>query len=193
MNVTKLVTAAATGAVAGAIGTLAMDLVWFRRARSAGSDDGFAEWEFSGDTTGFDDAGAPAQVGKRAASAVGADLAEESAGTVNDVVHWTTGTAWGVGGALLAAVTGLNPFGAGLASGAAAFGAAYTVLPALRIYEPIWEYDRTTVWKDATAHATFGAAVGATLTGAAALTAALRHRTAITASTVVGMAASARR
>ena len=82
MNVTKLVTAAATGAVAGAIGTLAMDLVWFRRARSAGSDDGFAEWEFSGDTTGFDDAGAPAQVGKRAASAVGAELAEETAGTV---------------------------------------------------------------------------------------------------------------
>lgn len=62
MATKELTTAVLAGAAAGAIGTLAMDLVWFRRARNAGSDDSFSEWEFSHGTTSFDDAGAPAHV-----------------------------------------------------------------------------------------------------------------------------------
>ncbi|CAN5135204.1 hypothetical protein BH23ACT9_BH23ACT9_17500 [soil metagenome] len=151
-----------TGAAAGALGTLAMDLLWFRRARQAGTDDVFADWEFTGEAS-FDDAGAPAQVGQEAASAVGVQLPDRAGGLTNDVVHWLTGTGWGVAGSLLASVTGLGPVAAGLTSGAAAFTAAYTVLPAIGIYDPIWNYDGKTLWKDATAHATFGAATGIAL------------------------------
>lgn len=170
MRATRWGTAVLTGAVAGAVGTLAMDLVWFKRARASGSDDHFGEWELSGDTTSFDEAGAPAQLAEKAASAVGVDLPDSSAGTTTDVVHWTTGTGWAVGASLLSAATGLHPLGAGLAAGAAAFGGAYTILPVVGLYDPIWAYDGKTLWKDATAHATFGAATGVALgllTGAA--------------------------
>ncbi len=146
-----------------------MDLLWFRRARNAGSDATFGEWEFSGDTDSFDDAGTPAQVGRKAADAVGADLSPSAAGTTNDVVHWLTGSSWAIGGSLVATATGLAPMLAGLASGAVAFATAYTVLPLMGLYDPIWEYEGKTLWKDAIAHATFGAATGVALTGLAAM------------------------
>lgn len=53
------------GLLGAAVGTLTMDLVWFRRHRKAGGTDGFVDWEFSAGTKSYDDAGAPAQVGKR--------------------------------------------------------------------------------------------------------------------------------
>jgi hypothetical protein len=161
--------AMAGGVVAGAVGTLAMDLVWFRRSRTAGSDASFGEFEFSGATTSFDDAGGPAEVGQTAAEAVGAEIPEKYAGRTTDVVHWLTGSGWAVGGSVLAALTGIPVFAAGLASGAASFAGAYTILPTLGIYDPIWEYEGKTLWKDATAHATYGAATGAALLALSAL------------------------
>ncbi len=161
MNTNNLPNTLLTGAVAGALGTLAMDLLLFRRARQAGSDDEFSDWEFTGEAS-FDDAGALAQVGQEVAGAVGVDLPDRAGGLTGDVVHWLTGTGWGVGGSLLAAM-GLGPVAAGLTSGAAAFTAAYTVLPTMGLYDPIWDYDGKTLWKDATAHATFGAATGIAL------------------------------
>ena len=157
------------GVAAGAVGTVAMDLVWFRRARAEGSDESFAEWELSTDLKSFDDAGAPAQVGQKAARAIHADIPARAAGVTTDVVHWLTGSSWAVGGSLLAAYTGAPPFVAGLAAGVAAFTGAYTILPALGIYDPIWEYDGKTIWKDASAHATFAVATGAALTAIAAV------------------------
>ncbi len=53
------------GLLAGVAGTLAMDLVWFRRYRRSGGGEGFADWELATSTTGFEGAAAPAQVGKR--------------------------------------------------------------------------------------------------------------------------------
>lgn len=35
------------GLVAGAVGTLAMDLVWFGRYKGGGGEGGFGDWEFS--------------------------------------------------------------------------------------------------------------------------------------------------
>src|SRR3954468_21659304 len=54
-----LIRRAVLGLAAGAAGTLALDLVWYRRARKAGSDAGFAEWEIVRDLQSWDDAPAP--------------------------------------------------------------------------------------------------------------------------------------
>ena len=193
MDATDFTTTIVTGAAAGSVGTLAMDTLWFRRARTSGSDAGFAAWEFSGDAASFDDAGAPAQVGRKLAAALGIDLPDRAAGTTNDIVHWSTGLVWGIAGSLAAAGTGVNPFVAGLAAGAAAFGAAYTVLPLLGVYEPIWTYDVSTIWKDASAHATFGIATGVSLAAVATVRQAVRHRRALGLTTIAAQAARSRR
>lgn len=150
------------GAVAGAVGTLAMDLVWYARYRRDGGDDGFLDWEFSTSTDGFDDAGAPAQVGKKLAGAVGVDLPDGAAGPTTNVVHWATGAQWG---ALYALVTrtgrGTGPVG-GLLLGATAVSAAYVLLGAAGIYQPPWRYDAETLGKDLSAHLVFGSATAAT-------------------------------
>ncbi len=150
------------GAAAGAVGTLAMDLLWWSRARRGGSDDGFVDWEFStGAIDSFDDASAPGQVGRRAAAVVGVELADDDAGLTVDVVHWLTGTGYGVALGLLS--DGRRPITSGIATGLAAFLASYATLGAIGIYDPIWDYDRDTLAQDASAHVVFGLAAGLAL------------------------------
>ena len=156
------------GATAGAVGTLAMDLLWWRRARRGGDDSRFGEWEFSGDMGSFDEAAAPAQLGRKVAGAVGVTIPDERAGLTNDVVHWMTGPAYGALGAVVAAAAGLPPMVAGVGAGVVAFGVAYSVLPTVGLYDPIWAYDVRTVLDDLTAHLTFGVVTGLVLAGAAA-------------------------
>lgn len=185
MDMTKYATSVAAGAAAGAFGTLAMDFLWFTRSRDSGSDVTFDDFEFGGDTDSFDDAGAPAAVGRTVADSVGADIPDAAADTTDDAVHWATGVGWGIGGSLLATATGLESIAAGLVSGAAAFGAAYTVLPALGVYDPIWEYDGKTLSKDVSAHALYGAATGVALAAISAVGGAIRHRRALGAAAVL--------
>lgn len=150
------------GAVAGMVGTLAMDLVWFRRSKKAGAEGAFSQWEFT-DATSFDEAGAPAQVAAKAASVLGVDIPERQAGTTTNVAHWATGAGWGIAGSMFGASVGMPALARGLVSGGAAFVGAYTILPLLGIYNPIWNYDGKTLWKDATAHATYGVVTGSAL------------------------------
>jgi hypothetical protein len=44
----------------------------------------------------------------------------------------------------------------GLPFGAAVWATGYAVLPAVKLYKPIWEYDRETLAKDLTAHLVYG-------------------------------------
>jgi hypothetical protein len=154
--------AAARGVVAGAVGTLAMDLLWYSRYRRGGGLDSFHDWEFSSSTTGFEDAGAPAQVGKRIVHAVARkDLPDRVAGMTNNVVHWATGSQWG---ALYGIVTRSKPGPSpahGLVLGPVAWGTAYALLGAAGIYEPMWRYDTETLAKDLSAHLVFGVATAA--------------------------------
>lgn len=149
-----------TGAIAGAAGTLAMDLLWYSRYRRGGGDQPFTEWEFSGSTSSFEEASAPGEVGKMAADAVGVELPDELAGTTTDVVHWLTGVGYGVGHGLLqedrGAVSG------GVLTGLGAFSNSYATLGALGVYDPIWEHDPDTLRDDLSAHLVFGLAAGAT-------------------------------
>ncbi|MDZ7675328.1 MAG: hypothetical protein U5K30_09695 [Acidimicrobiales bacterium] len=150
------------GMVAGAVGTLAMDLVWYSRYRRGGGQDGFLDWEFSSSTTGFENAGAPAQVGKRIVHTVTRkDLPDRVAGLTNNMVHWATGSQWGaLYGIVTRSTTDPSP-AHGPLLGPAAWGTAYALLGAAGIYEPIWRYDTKTLAKDLSAHLVFGVATAA--------------------------------
>lgn len=153
------------GVAAGAVGTLAMDLVWYSRYRRGEGEDNFVDWEFSASTKSWDDAGAPAQVAKRVAEGfLQRDLPDEAAAMTNNAMHWATGLQWGALYGLVAgsAVRRPHPL-AGAALGAAAFATSYTLLGLAKLYRPIWEYDARTLGKDLTGHLVFGLATATTL------------------------------
>lgn len=152
----------ARGVVAGAAGTLAMDLVWWRRYRRGGGDDGFLDWDLATSTAGFDEASAPGQVGRRVAGTLGVELPDEAAATTTNVVHWATGAQWGALYGLAAGRRGPPSPALGLLLGPTAWGSAYALLGAAGIYEPIWTYDRETLARDLSAHLVFGLATATT-------------------------------
>ncbi len=149
------------GVVAGLAGTAAMDALWYRRHRDEGGTSSFAKWEFQSDIDGFDNAPAPARVGKILAEKVHVELPDSLAPLTNNVVHWSTGVSWGVAAAMLRPLPGVGAIRAGLLAGVAAWTTSYAVLPKLGVYKPITEYDPKTLWKDFSAHLVFGSAVGA--------------------------------
>lgn len=150
------------GAVAGAVGTLAMDLVWYRRYRRSGGTDGFVDWEFSTSTEDYEHAAAPAQVGKRVVEGLfDVQLKPHTAGSANNAVHWLTGIGWGALHGLVVGSTASRAAAYGLGTGAVAWLTSYVVLPLAKLYQPMWEYDAVTLGKDLSAHLTFGLGTGA--------------------------------
>ena len=149
--------AVARGTVAGALGTLAMDALMYRRYRRDGGAQAFAEWELSAGLDGWDGAGAPAQVGKRVVEGLfRVDLDRRWARLTNNVIHWAYGLGWGAQyGVVAGSATRLRP-GWGLVLGPVVFASGYVVLPLAKLYRPIWEYDGPTLAKDLTAHLAYG-------------------------------------
>ena len=85
------------GLVAGAAGTLAMDLVLFARYKRGGGEDSFTTWEFSVGLTSWDQAPAPAQVGKRLFEGLfQREIPAERAALVNNLTHWAYGKLGGL-------------------------------------------------------------------------------------------------
>jgi hypothetical protein len=148
--------------IAGAVGTLAMDALWYQRYRRAGGTDSFIGWEFGGPALTFSEAGAPAQIGAELASKLDIELPESAARLTNNVVHWATGIGWGIVHSVVRTVTPMATLASGVAIGAGAFGTSYGLLPRMGIYKRLSEYDGETLWKDLSAHLVFGAATGAT-------------------------------
>jgi hypothetical protein len=150
----------ACGVAASALGTLAMDALLYRRYRHDGGESGFAAWETSAGLASWDDAPAPAKVGKKMVEAVTRhELSPRHARAVNNVTHWGYGLFAGaqygvVAGSLLRA----PKVRYGLPFGASVWAAGYAVLPVLGVYRPIWEYDLETLGKDLSAHLVFGTA-----------------------------------
>ena len=147
----------ARGALAGAVGTLAMDLLWYIRYRRDGGASGFADWEFSAGLDSWDNAPAPAQFGKRVFETVfDRELAAERAPLVNNLTHWATGVGWGAAFGLVAASVPTSRAPRGLVLGAVAWLQSYVVLVPAKLYKPPWEYDPVTLWKDLSAHLVYG-------------------------------------
>ena len=148
------------GGLAGAAGTLAMDLLWYRRFRAAGGSQDFVAWETSEGTEGYQAAAAPARTAKAVADLVGVHLPESSARTMNNAVHWGTGIGWGEAHGAAASVLGTSSPLLGPVTAVVAWATSYAVLPLLGVYKPMRENDRATLQQDLTAHLAFGAVLG---------------------------------
>jgi hypothetical protein len=145
------------GALAGAVGTMAMDLLWYARYRRGDGDREFIDWEFSTDLDSWDNAPAPAKFGKRLFEEVlRRELPAEQAGVVNNVTHWATGVGWGaVFGVLSSSLTARRNWH-GLIFGTGVWLQSYAVLVPAKLYKPMWEYDAKTLWEDLSAHLVYG-------------------------------------
>src|SRR5262249_52460304 len=80
------------GLTAGAAGTAAMDALWFWRYKRGGGEGGFLGWEFSSGLCSWDEAPAPALVGKRLFEGLfQREVPPERAALVNNLTHWGYG------------------------------------------------------------------------------------------------------
>lgn len=147
------------GALAGVAGTAAMDLAQYARYRSGGGKDRFVDWEFHG-VSDWEHAPAPAQIGRRAARLAGRDLPDEAANKVNNVVHWSYGTAWAAAACAAVTLIGRRRAWWGPLYGTAVWLSDYVTLPLLGLYEPIWRYDAQTLARDWADHAIYGTVTG---------------------------------
>ena len=161
----SLLGTAARGALAGAAGTLAMDLVWYRRFRAGGGEGSFLDWDITREVESWDAAPAPAQVARKLLEAVSADEVPVSrAPLLTNVMHWAYGTQWAAQYALLVSrARGRRALWHGPAFGAGVWASDYVTLPLLGIYEPVWKEDVGVLWQDLSAHMVFGAASDAAL------------------------------
>jgi hypothetical protein len=147
------------GAVAGAVGTVAMDLLLYVRYRRGGGKSGLTDWEFSAGLDSWDDAPAPAKFGRRVFEGVFLrQLPPQRARLVNNVVHWATGVGWGdVFGLFIGSLAPRRAW-YGLPFGAGVWLQSYAVLSPAKLYKPIWDYDAETLWHDLSAHLVYGLA-----------------------------------
>jgi len=154
--------AAVRGLVAGAVGALAMDLVWYRRYKRGGGESKFLDWEFSAGMAEWQNAPAPAQLGKRLYEGVfQRTLPPERAGFTNNVMHWGYGMAWSTAYGIVVGSLRRPSAIYGLPFGAVVWATSYVVLPLAKLYKPIWEYDAPTLLKDLTAHLAYGTGTSA--------------------------------
>jgi hypothetical protein len=141
-----------------------MDGLLFARYRRSGGKTPFAQWELSAGVESWDDAPAPAQVGRRLVDGLfQVQLSAKWARLANNVTHWGFGVLAGAQYGLLAESLPAQRVGYGLPFGAAVWAAGYVVLPAAKLYEPIWKYDRKTLAEDLSAHLLYGLATSAAL------------------------------
>lgn len=147
------------GLAAGAIGTGAMDTLLFARYRRDGGTTSAEAWELSEGVTSWDQAPAPAQVGKRLVEGLfEIKLPDSRVPLVNNLTHWGYGILGGIQYGIVAGSLRKPRIRHGLPFGASVWGAGYVILPAAKLYQPIWKYDRKTLARDLSAHLVYGLA-----------------------------------
>jgi hypothetical protein len=145
------------GSVAGAVGTAAMDSLLYARYRRGGGRSSAADWEFSAGVDDWAKAPAPAQVGKRLVEGVfQIELPDRYARLVNNATHWAAGISAGAAYGIVAGSLARPRVAYGLPFGATVWTSGYVVLPAAKLYRPIWKYDLETLAKDLSAHLVYG-------------------------------------
>jgi hypothetical protein len=151
--------AIARGLVAGAVGTAAMDAFLYRRYRRGGGEERFEAWESSAGISDWEQAPAPAQVGRRLVEGLfQRPLPPSAARLTNNLTHWAFGIVNGAGYGIVAESLRAPRVLYGLPFGASVWAGGYVVLPAAGLYEPIWHYDAKTLAKDLSAHLVYGLA-----------------------------------
>jgi len=155
---------AALGAVAGTVGTAAMDLLLYRRYRSEGGADGLWHWESAGGVTTWSQASAPGQVGQKLERFLTKrEPADQWARSTTNVMHWATGIGWAMQFGALARRMSRHRLAWGLALGPVVWLSGYVILPLAGVYKPIWKYDAQTLARDLSAHLVYGGATSAVL------------------------------
>jgi hypothetical protein len=145
------------GLIAGAVGTAAMDALLFERYRRGGGDEAVGEWEFSEGLSSWEDAPAPAKVGKRLVEGLfQIEIPATRVPLVNNVTHWAFGILGGAQYGIVAGSLRKQKVLYGLPFGASVWAGGYVVLPAAMLYKPIWDYDVKTLAKDLSAHLVYG-------------------------------------
>jgi hypothetical protein len=158
----SLVRRATAGAVAGAVGTAAMDLLLYSRYRRDDGKDSFWRWEFAAGVMSWDEASAPGQVGKKLEQLVTRRQPPDNwARATTNLTHWATGIGWGIQYGTLARKAARHSRIGALALGPTAWISSYVVLPPLKLYKPIWAYDARTLADDLSAHLVYGIATAA--------------------------------
>jgi hypothetical protein len=141
-----------------------MDTFLFVRYRRAGGSSSAWEWESSAGVTSWEQAPAPALVGKRLVEGLfGIELPSARTRLVNNVMHWSYGTFNGAQYGIVAVSLPERRIRYGLPFGAAVWIGDYVILPAAKLYEPIWKYDAKTLANDLSAHLVFGLATATAL------------------------------
>src|SRR5262245_22346665 len=118
------------GLVSGAVGSAAMDLVWYWRYKRSGGKSHLLDWEFSTDLRDWDSAPAPAKIGKHLYEGFfQRELPGERAAFTNTMMHWGYGISWGglygvVAGSLRCPRVIFGPL-----LGAGVWVASYIILP----------------------------------------------------------------
>lgn len=156
--------AALGGVLAGAIGTAAMDVFLFVRYRRGGGISKFEEWELSKGLSSWDDAPAPALVGKRLVEGLfEVEVPASRVPLVNNVTHWGYGMLGGLQYGIVAGSFPNRRIRYGVPFGASFWATDYVILPAAKLYKPIWEYDRKTLAEDLSGHLVYGLATATAL------------------------------
>jgi hypothetical protein len=149
------------GLVAGGVGIVAFDAFNYALYRSGGGTDAPLSWEFSEGLESWDNAPAPAIIGKRVVEGVfQKELPPTKARTYNNVMHWGYGLIWGAQYAIIAASLRRRRL-QGPLFGTMVWLSGYVVLPLARLYKPIWEYDAKVLGKDWAAHLVYGTTTAA--------------------------------
>jgi Protein of unknown function (DUF1440) len=157
-----LVRAAVCGLVAAAVGTLAMDLVWFARYKRGGGKSDFLAWEFAAGLDAWDNASAPARVGKLLyETATKRELHANRARLTTNVMHWFYGVQWGAVFGMAIGCSRRLRLIQGPLFGVLVWLAGYVALPIAGFYKPIWSYDLKTLLDDMSAHLVYGVSVAA--------------------------------
>jgi hypothetical protein len=156
-NPHSLVSALGRGVAASAVGTLAMDAFLYRRYRRSGGTSRFQAWETSAGLESWEDAPAPAKVGKRLVEGLlRRELSPQHVRLMNNLTHWGYGLLAGAPYGILVGSLRSPKLRYGLPFGTTVWATGYAVLPAIGVYRPIWEYDLETLGKDLSAHLVFG-------------------------------------
>ncbi len=144
------------GALAGAAGTVAMDLFWYGRLRAQGDRQDPISWEFGGPND-WEKVSAPGQLGRRLAEGfTQKPLADRWARLTNNLMHWGYGVAWGAAFGVCAGSLPRTPRLSGPLFGVAVWGSSYVVLPLAGLYKPIWRYGPEELAPDLAAHLAYG-------------------------------------
>ena len=153
----RLLRTATCGLLAGAAGTIAMDLVWFVRYKRGGGKSSFPKWEFASAPDNWEDASAPARVGKLLLeTATHTELPKSQIGLMTNLMHWGYGVQWGVVLAFAVGDGSRATMKQAPLLGALVWLASYVSLPIAGFYKPIWSYDLKTLWQDLSAHLVYG-------------------------------------